>query len=51
MKKITLPWYTCSRVVEAYGDLAELEGPPSSSLESLKRINSETTEETTPRSG
>lgn len=48
MEKIRLPWYTCSRVVEMYGDFAELEEPPSHSLETLKRINeSETAKETT----
>lgn len=47
MKRITLPWYMCSRVVEMYGDFAELERPPFNLLESLKRINGETAEETT----
>lgn len=50
MAKIKLPWHTCSRVVEMYGDMAELEAPPSNSLETLRRIN-ETTKETTPRPG
>ena len=46
MAKIKLPWYTCSRIVELYGVMGELEAPPPGSLETLRRIN-ETAEETT----
>jgi len=46
MEKIVLPWYTCSRVVELYDDMAELEAPPFNSLETLRRLN-ETAKETT----
>jgi hypothetical protein len=50
MAKIKLPWYTCSRVVEMYGDMAELEVPPFNLLESLRRINGdETTKEAASR--
>jgi len=52
VEKIKLPWYTCSRVVEMYGDMAELEAPPTGSLEALRRINDdETTSERASRPG
>lgn len=46
MKKVKLPWYTCSRVAEAFSDIVELEALPPGLLETLRRIN-ETAEETT----
>jgi hypothetical protein len=48
--KIKLPWHTYSQIVEMYGNLTELEKPPSCLLEVLQRINErEITEETTSR--
>jgi len=35
---VKFPWYTCSRVAEAFKDIFELEEPPDH-IEALKELN------------